>query len=122
MTDRVQWIEHQGQPILFSNCAGLQEDEYLQAMDETQRQITAQPAGSVVLTLIDVSHSPTSRTIIAKGHEMAAAIRERGVITVDAVVGIRRWQRPIAQAVRRDVHFADSIEAAKNWLVKQNRR
>jgi hypothetical protein len=120
MPPRVQWIEHQGQPILYSNYAGLSEAEYLQAMDETQRQMLSQPAGSRALTVTDVSHSHPSRAIIAKGNAMAAATKAAGVATIDAVIGIGRLQRPIAQAVRREIHFASSLDDAKRWLVAQS--
>jgi hypothetical protein len=119
MTSRVQWIDRQGLRILYSNYAGLSEDQYLQAMDETQRQLLSQPAGSTVLTVTDVSRSRSSRAIIAKANEMAAATRAHGITTVDAVVGIGRLQRPIAQAVRRDIHFAGSLEDAQRWLAGQ---
>jgi hypothetical protein len=122
MPPRVQWIEHQGQPILYSNYDGLGEAEYLQAMDETQRELLSRPAGSRVLTVTDVSHSHSPRAIIAKGNEMAAAAKAAGVVTVDAVIGVSRWQRPIAQAVRRDVHFAGSLDDAKRWLAAQAKK
>ena len=122
MPPRVQWIEHQGQPILYSNYAGLGEAEYLQAMDETQRQMLSRPAGSRVLTVTDVSHSHSSRAIITKGNEMAAATRAAGIATTDAVIGIGRLQRPIAQAVRREIHFAGSLDDAKSWLVAQAKK
>jgi hypothetical protein len=116
---RVQWIEYQGQPILYSNYAGLGEAEYLQAMDETLRELLSRQAGSRALTVTDVSHSRPSRAILAKANEMAAAARAAGVTTVDAVVGIGLLQRPIAQAVRREIHFAGSLGDAKTWLVTQ---
>jgi hypothetical protein len=122
MPPRVHWINHQGQPILYSNYAGLGETEYLQAMDETQREILSRPAGSRALTVTDVSHSHPSRAILAKANEMAAAAKAAGITTIDAVVGIGRLQRPIAQAVRREIHFASSLDDAKRWLVAQTNR
>jgi hypothetical protein len=119
MPPRVQWIEHQGQSILYSNYAGLGEAGYLQAMGETQRELLSRPAGSRALTVTDVSHSHASRAILAKANEMAAEARVAGITTVDAVVGIGRLQRPIAQAVRREIHFASSLDDAKRWLVAQ---
>jgi hypothetical protein len=119
MTQHTQWVEHQGRRILLSNYAGLDESGYLRAMDETQRELLDQPAGSTVLTLTDVSRSHSSRAIIAKANELAAATREHGITTIDAVVGVGRLQRPIAQMVRREIHFADNVDAAKSWLVRQ---
>jgi hypothetical protein len=80
----------------------------------------SQPAGSRALTVTDVSHSHPSRAIIAKGNAMAAATKAAGVATIDAVIGIGRLQRPIAQAVRREIHFASSLDDAKRWLVAQS--
>jgi phosphoserine phosphatase len=105
--------------ILCSNYAGLSEAEYLHAMDETQRELLSRPAGSVVLTVTDVSHGRSSRAIMAKADAMTAATKAAGIKTIDAVVGIGRLQRPIAQAVRRDLHFAGSLEDAKDWLAGQ---
>lgn len=119
MPPRVQWIQHQGRSILYSNYAGLSEAEYLHAMDETQRHLLGQPAGSTVLTVTDVSHGRSSRAIMAKADAMAAETRAAGITTIDAVVGIGRLQRPIAQAVRREIHFAGSLEDAKRWLTAQ---
>ena len=122
MTPRVQWIEHQGRPILYSNYASLKEDEYLQVMDETQRLLLSRPAGSTVLTVTDVSHGRFARAIMAKANAMAAETRAAGITTIDAVIGIGRLQRPIAQAVRREIHFAGSLEAAKDWLAGQTKQ
>ena len=122
MPPRVQWIEHQGQPILYSNYAGLSEADYLQAMDETQRELLSRPAGSRALTVTDISHSHPSRAILAKGNEIAAAARSAGVATTDAVIGVSRWQRPIAQAVRREIHCAGSLDDAKRWLAAQAKK
>jgi hypothetical protein len=122
MPPHVQWIEHRGQPILYSNYAGLSEAEYLHAMDETQRELLSRPAGSTVLTVTDVSRGRSSRAIMAKANAMAAETRAAGITTIDAVVGVGRLQRPIAQAVRRDIHFAGSLEDAKDWLAAQLRQ
>ncbi|MEI2688373.1 MAG: hypothetical protein V9H69_01130 [Anaerolineae bacterium] len=119
MSVRVQWIEHQGHSILYSNYAGLSEADYLHAMEETQHHVLGCPAGSTVLTVTDVSHGQSSRAIAAKANELAAAAKAAGITTIDAVVGVGRLQRSIAQAVRRDLHFAGSLEDANDWLVRQ---
>ncbi|MBE2234847.1 MAG: hypothetical protein IAE85_15235 [Anaerolinea sp.] len=119
MSSHTQWIEHRGHRILYSNYAGLGEAEYLHAMEATQREMLGQPNGSIVLTVTDVSHSHPTRAIMAQANAMAAAAQAAGITTVDAVIGIGRLQRPIAQAVRRDLHFAGSLEDAKEWLVRQ---
>lgn len=72
-----------------------------------------------MLTITDASRGQASRAIMAKADEIAAAARAASITTIDAVVGIGRLQRPFAQAVRRDIHFAGSLEDAKNWLVRQ---
>ncbi|HNS02530.1 MAG TPA: hypothetical protein PKM78_09135 [Anaerolineae bacterium] len=121
MTSHTQWIEHNGHPILYSNYARLTEAEYLHAMDETLRVLLSRP-NSTVLTVTDVSHSHPSRAIMAKAGELAAAAKAAGITTIDAVIGVGRLQRPIAQAVRRDMHFAGNLEEAKEWLTRQVQR
>lgn len=119
MPERIQWIEHRGQPILYNNYAGLDEAAYLRAMDATQAELLSRPAGSTVLTVTDVSQGRSSRAIMAKANAMAAESRAAGITTIDAVIGIGRVQRSLAQAVRRNIHFAGSLQAAKDWLVQQ---
>ncbi len=115
----VQWIEHKGKKILFSNYSGLEGEEYLRAIDETKQELLKQAVGSRVLTLTDTSNSHASTATKDKAKGLQAATKEKGITTRAAIVGVSGWQRVIAQLIRADIHFAPSIEDAKDWLVKQ---
>jgi phosphohistidine swiveling domain-containing protein len=119
MSTYVQWIEHQGKNILFSNYSGLGGEEYERAIDETKQELLKQPVGSRVLTLTDTSDSHATEATRDKAKEQQSAINEKGITTHAAIVGVSRWQKVIAQLIRRDVYFAQSIEDAKDWLVEQ---
>ncbi len=119
MSKYVQWIEHKGKKILFSNYSGLEGEEYLRAIDETKQELLKQPAGSRVLTLTDTSNSHATVATKDKAKEQQAAMKEKGIATQAALVGVSGWQKVIAQLIRRDVYFAQGIEDAKDWLVEQ---
>ena len=119
MSKYVQWIEHKGKKILFNNYSGLEGEEYLRAIDETKQELLKQPVGSRVLTLTDTSNSRATVATKDKAKEQQAAIKEKRIVTCAAIVGVSGWQKVIAQLIRGDVYFAQSVEDAKDWLVEQ---
>ncbi len=119
MSKHIQWITHKGQNILFNDYTGLKGEEYLEAIEETKQELLRHPKGSTILTLTDVSNSVASPDTTKKARELTAATKEHGITSIAASVGMTGIKRSLAQFIRRDVHFAGSIEEAKDWLVGQ---
>jgi hypothetical protein len=117
----VQWIEHKGKKILFIQVSGLDEAGYLAALDEAEQELLRQPAGDTVLTLWDISGSHITLKTKDRGKELVAALEKKGITSLTAMVGVTALQRIVAQAISRGdlVYYADSLEAAKDWLVEQ---
>jgi hypothetical protein len=65
-----QWITHKGQRILYVDYSGLvDEEEYLGAIAETEREVLKQPPGRVLPLLFDMTNTRASTAITdrAKG-------------------------------------------------------
>jgi hypothetical protein len=112
----VQWIEHRGKKILLTKVSGLKEEGYLAALDETEQELLRQPAGSNVLLLMDISDSHITLKTKDRGKELVAALEEKGITTVTAMVGVTPLQQVMAQALSKGqgVHYAQNLEAAKD--------
>lgn len=114
MSGRVSWITHKGKDILFVDASGLREEAYLQVLDEVE-EVYCNLDPQSTLVLLDVTDS-TSSTETTERQKRLAAYK---VAKHAAVVGVTGLKRIIAQAVRKDFHFATSIEEGKEWLVRQ---
>ncbi len=114
-----QWITHKGKRILFVNGAGLSEAECLIAFEEMKQTILKEGTG--VLVLVDVSHMQMTKALVNKAKEAAAAAKAVGIKDKpNAVVGLTGLQKAVAQLFGREIHFADTVDQAKEWLVKED--
>jgi len=114
-----QWITHKGKRILFVNGARLSEAECLIAFEEMKQTILKEGTG--VLVLVDVSHLKMTKALVDKAKEATAATKAIGIKDKpNAVVGLTGVQKAVAQLFGREIHFADSVEEAKEWLVKED--
>ena len=120
MSERVQWITHKGKRILFSDYSGLAGDEYIAALEATEREIIQHPAGSTLLTLVDLTDSTVSSAAVKRGQELEVARKQRGVRTFVATVGLVGMKAVLIQFVRKDVHAVASVEEGKDWLAAQS--
>jgi hypothetical protein len=61
MGNRVQWIEHRGERVLFCDYSNIDdEDEFTRAIVETETEVLKQSPGTLILMLIDVTGSRVS--------------------------------------------------------------
>ena len=124
MSRYAQWIMHKGKRILFADYSGLSDqEEYLRAIGETERELLNQPAGRMVPMLLDTSNTRSSTAITERGKQMAEAAKAKGIPDgPSAIVGLSGFQKAVVQAMqffRRDIHIVESMEAGKDWLVEQ---
>jgi hypothetical protein len=124
MAKHVQWIEHKGKRIIYANYAGIQEEtEYLAAIEELEEEICAQPAGTLVPLLINVTDTRMTQAVSSRSKQLMATAKEKGIPdSPTAIEGLSGIQKAVVQAmqfIRPDIQVASSIEAAKDWLVEQ---
>ena len=120
-----QWIEHKGAKILLVNYAGIQdEEEYMQAIDEFEAETLSQPPGRKMRVLVEVTGSVLTPRITERNKEVEQKAREKGIPdSPTALVGLSGFKMAVVQALaffRPDLYIAESVEAAKDWLVKQS--
>lgn len=119
MGKNVQWITHKGKRILFLNAAGMREAEYAAAMEEMKQELLKERNGALVL--VDATKTEMTTRTTNKGKEVAAATTAAGIPDrPSVVVGLTGLQRAVAKLFGRGVYFADSIDKAKDWLVKED--
>jgi hypothetical protein len=59
--------------------------------------------------------------VVDKSKEVDKATKEAGIpLRGNAVVGLTGLQKAVAQLFGRGVHFTDTIDEAKEWLVKED--
>lgn len=73
--------------------------------------------------MIDLSKTAWTPATVDKAKEVAGAIKKAGVgYGPNAIVGLTRLQKSVADLSVRLVFYADSIEEGKKWLVKQDEK
>jgi hypothetical protein len=116
MSGRVSWIEYKGARILYADYSGLSEQEGIEVIGEFQAELLKQPPGSV-FTLTNVSDFTITGEV--KDRFRVLAEQSEGISKGAATVGVTGFKKAIAVLLRRDLHYADSVEEAKEWLAEQ---
>jgi hypothetical protein len=118
MAKYVQFIVYKGKRILHTNAAGLEEGEFLLALEEMKQALLKE--GVETLALTDVTGLNMSKAFVNKAKEVNAAVEKTpGWGRPSALVGLTGLQKAVAQLFGRGVHYANTIEEAKEWLVKE---
>ncbi|HEX6037882.1 hypothetical protein [Longimicrobium sp.] len=120
-TQRVRFIQHRGQRILYIDFSELQHaEDILAEMDVARRIIRAQPQSSV-RTLSNVRGAKYSPPVMDAMKEFTAG--NKPYVRHAAVYGMERVHRVLFRAVllfsRRSMEIFDDLDAAKDWLAKQ---
>jgi hypothetical protein len=119
MAEYAQFITYKGKRILFVNAAGLPEAECLVAFEEMKQALLKEGKG--VLVLVDMSGIEMTTAVVNKAKEATAATKAIGIKDKpNAVVGLTRLQKAVAQLFGRGVHFVDTVEEGREWLVKED--
>jgi hypothetical protein len=121
ISERVRWITHKEEQILFSNFSSLGEEQYLKEMEETtamlRRAVEKKPL--YLLALTDVTNTTTTAKITEKSE--ACRMLLEGVTASTAIVGLTETKRGIARIVSPDLRAFEDPEQAKDWLASQAR-
>ena len=111
----VQWTTHRDKKILFLNAKGLREAEYMVAQEELLKERKG------ALVLVDATGTEMTTKTTNKAKEVAASTKAEGIPDgPSVVVGLTGLQKAVAQLFGRGIHFASTIEEAKEWLVKED--
>lgn len=116
----VQWIVHKGKRILFVNVAGLREAEYIAALEEMKQELLKERTVASPV-LVDLTKTEMTAATVNKAKDVTATFKAAGVpFGPNALVGLTKIQKSVADLSMKRVYHADSIEEAKDWLAKQD--
>lgn len=117
----MQWIEHKCAKILLLNGKGLSEADNFAALEDLQQALLKEPTAALVL--IDLSKTTMAQKTASKSKEVAAATKAAGVpFGPNAIVGLTNLQKSVAELSMKQVYYADSVEEAKEWPVREVER
>lgn len=124
MGERIQWIQHQGKRILYIDASHIREEGvFLKLIEEAEATIIAQPKGRALLTLFYSPDSLITKKISDRAKQVFANAKAKGIPTgPTAWVGSSGFQKAAVQAMQfiiKEIHVAESIEDAKDWLAAQ---
>jgi hypothetical protein len=121
MAKYTKWVTHKGRRILFVSASGLREAEVIAALEEMTQEVLRERGAVAPSVLVDISKIEMTTAIINKAKEASAATKAQGIVDgPSAVVGLTGLQKAVAQLFGRGVHFVDSVDQAKEWLVKED--
>ncbi len=116
MEKRYEWITYEGKKILLANYSDLSEEEYIQTIDQIEKEILREPDNSVLrCTCINSGH--VTETIKKKTKEHKEKTKEK--VKAVAAVGLTGIKKALVMLIYRDIYLAKSVEDAKEWLVAQ---
>jgi hypothetical protein len=111
----VRYEEYKGEKILYIDFSNLKDQEYLDAIDEAEKEILKNKPGTIS-TIINVANTYITEELKIRFSKLAE--RTKGITKVRATVGLTGIKRIIAKAIKRDLYFASSDEDAKEWIVR----
>lgn len=120
-SQRVRFMEHRGQRMLYIDFSGLQAaDDILREMDVAREIIRAQPPNSL-RTLSNVTKARYTPPVMDALKEFTAG--NKPYVRHAAVFGMERVHRVLYRAVllfsRRSMEVFEEMDAARDWLAKQ---
>jgi len=115
------FIDHGGKRIYYIDFSGSDVDSIKQVVAKSKKDIAAEPAGSV-LTMTNVEDVTITPELSNMMKEFTA--HNKPYVKSGAVLGITGLKKVTFNAVlmfsgRRNLHLFDSMDEAKDWLVKQ---
>jgi hypothetical protein len=121
MSKHVEWIEYKGNRILLCNFSNFNEQQYLDGVDEMEKELLNQPQGSRLLHIVDVTDSTMTQKTSDRGKKTVELLSKAGIATLTAMVGITGIKKIIAKAISKDVYFAKDMDSAKDWLIENKK-
>ena len=120
MEKYVSRITYKGKEMLFMNARGVNEEEAIVAWEEMRQEILKKQ--NTRLTLIDGTDIAITPAILRKAKEASSG--EANPDSRAVFVGMTPIQRStaelIARGMRLNVHFCNTLEEGKEWLVKED--
>ena len=119
MSEHMTWLEYKNKKILYANFTNVKDaTEFIKRIDEMETEILKyKKRPGVIYTISDITNSHVTTDV--KSRFEALVKSTEGISKAKATVGVQGIQKIIANAIKKDMHFAASVDDAKEWLVNQ---
>jgi hypothetical protein len=121
MTERIQFIKHNGKAVMLIDLSHCTKDEVLEVVDEVQRQVTRHEPKSV-LTLADFTGVQIDKAVATRMKEVL--VFDRPYVKRSAWVGTESLPKVFYDNFRnfsqRDFPTFPTREEAMNWLTAES--
>jgi hypothetical protein len=115
--ERINFIHHKGQEILFLNFSRCRTEEVAPLIDRAKKVIATRPEQSL-LTLTDVTDMRFDDAVSQRMKEFTA--HNKPYVRAAAVVGVTGIKKILFEAVvlftKRKLHTFETVDQAKDWL------
>ena len=118
MSDRVKWIQHKGEKILFNDYSGLRGSAFTQVVEETEKAIL-ESGMKTVLVLNDLTSSYMDTESIGRVGQLMETAGKKGITQIIALLGMTDVKQQIADSLGPGMYRAASMDDGKDWLVSQ---
>ncbi len=118
MGQYVQWVTYKGVKILFLNGGGLEEKQYLAALDDLQQELLRDRSSPPVL--LDLTRTAMTTSIASRAKKLAEATKSEGLPDAPcAVVGLSKLAKSVAQLFGRGARYFDTLEEGREYLASE---
>lgn len=125
MDDHIQWLEHKGKRILCIDTSNMREEgKFLELLEDLEVEVLNQPEGQKILLLFNSPNTLVTTKITERGKQITVNAKAKGIPSGPvAIIGSTGFQKAVISALQvflKDIHMAESIEEAKDWLAAQD--
>jgi hypothetical protein len=117
MDRRIEWINYQGDQILYADYSNLGEEKLAAAARETIRLLdeAVQRGDAYILLLLNLSGVKFSDRLPDELSSLSALRSQTSIYT--AIVGLEGLPKKLVNLLLPDIELVDTITEGKEWLV-----
>jgi hypothetical protein len=124
MNNRIKWMEEQGTKILFVDYSKLEEEAFLKVYEDLRKIVLDQPAGAIIPIIVDITGTFITEKIRNAQKNLSDEMHQKSKESEKAptaVIGVTGIKKLIARAFRSDIYYANDVNDAVSWMIKQSR-
>ena len=110
----VRYEEYKGEKILILDYTGLRGQDFLDAIDEAEKEILKYKPGTVS-TITNVTNTYIVEEIKERFTELSN--KTKGKTKISTVIGVVGIKKIIARIIKKDLYYASSEMDAKEYIV-----
>ena len=118
MSDRINWVDHNGEKILIQDYSSLSGEKLIAEIGNAEKVILNSNEKHI-LTITDFTNARMSGNDRDRADQLMKNAKAKGINLITAAVGVTGIQRILCNTVVKGMYFAKDEQDAKKWLMKQ---